>query len=269
MCYYIVVNFRFSPRKPETEERRETVQKEITSAKNPYLKELCRLRKNPTGEYFFLEGTRFVEELPADCIKEVFTADFEKHKPFLETLPDPIPVYRLSPAAMAKICTAKSPQTIACTVTRKNPPRPEKLVLLDGVQDPGNVGTVIRTAYAFGFGVLLSPGCANPWSEKVLMSTAGAFRNCYIEEVTDLAATAKGLKEEGFTLFATALDDRAIPPEAMEYGKKRAVIIGNEGKGISAEVLAAAHKTVYIPMENPINSLNAASAASIMIYRMK
>ncbi len=245
------------------------MQREITSAQNPYLKEICKLRKHPTGEVFFLEGTRFVEELPSDCIKEVFTADAEKHKAFLETLPDRTPVYRLSPAAMAKICTAKSPQTIACTVTRTNPPRPEKLVLLDGVQDPGNVGTVIRTAYAFGFGVLLSPGCANPWGEKALMSTAGAFRSCYIEEAADLAAAVETLQKEGFTVFATALDGTAIPPEAMEYGAKRGVIIGSEGKGVSPQALAAADKTVYIPMENPINSLNAASAASIMIYRMK
>ncbi len=243
--------------------------KEITSTQNPYLKEISRIRKSPSPDLFFVEGTRFAEELPPECIREVFVTDPEKHRTFLASLPETLPIYHLSPAAMAKICTAKSPQTIACTVTRISHPRPNKLVLLDRVQDPGNVGTVIRTAYAFGFGVLLSPGCANPRSEKAVMATAGAFRNCYMEEVSSLPDAITALQKEGFTVFATALDESAISPEAMEYGEKRAVIIGNEGRGISPEALAAADKTVFIPMENPINSLNAASAASIMIYRLK
>ncbi len=243
--------------------------KEITSTANPYLKEIAKIRKTPSRECFFVEGTRFVEELPKDCILEIFTTNPEKHQSFLSSLPREIPVYRLSPAAMEKICVAVSGQTIACTVCRNETTRPDKLVLLDGVQDPGNVGTVIRTAYAFGFGVVLSPGCANPWSAKALMSTAGAFRSCYIEQSNDLQETISGLKQDGFDVFATALDDTALPPERISFGPKRAVVIGSEGQGVSASVLAAADQTVYIPMSNPINSLNAASAASIMIYVLK
>ena len=243
--------------------------REITSAANPYLKEIAKVRTSPTEERFFIEGTRFVEELPPECILEVFTSDTEKHGEFLKTLPDCVSVYKLSIQAMGKICAAVSDQTIACTVTRTEVERPEKLVLLDGVQDPGNVGTVIRTSYAFGFGVILSPGCANPWSAKTLMSTAGAFRNCYVERCLDLPRRVEELKAEGFSVFATALDPSAVPPEDVEFGEKRAVVIGSEGKGISPEVLAAAHQTVFIPMQNSINSLNAASAASIMIYRLK
>ncbi len=243
--------------------------KEISSTANPYLKEIAKVRKSPSQDRFFVEGTRFVEELPTECILEVFVTDAKKHEPFLSSLPESVSVYLLSPQAMAKICAAVSEQTLACTVTRTPVSRPEKLVLLDRVQDPGNVGTVIRTAYAFGFGVILSPGCANPWSAKVLMSTAGAFRSCYIEQSENLKQTVASLKEDGFSVFATALDDTAVLPEEMIFGEKRAVIIGSEGQGISPQVLAAAHQTVYIPMQNPINSLNAASAASIMIYRMK
>ncbi len=243
--------------------------KEITSAANPYLKEISKIRKNPTRERFFIEGTRFVEELPPECVLEVFTTDAKKHADFLSSLPEEIPVYLLSAQAMGKICAAVSDQTVACTVKRENPERPDKLVLLDRVQDPGNVGTVIRTAYAFGFGVILSPGCANPWSAKTLMSTAGAFRSCYIEQTDDPSETVSRLKSDGFTVFATALDSTAIPPEEIKTREKRAVIIGSEGQGVSPAVLAAADRTVYIPMQNPINSLNAASAASIMIYILK
>ena len=243
--------------------------KEISSGANPYLKEIAKIRKNPSRETFFIEGTRFVEELPAECILEVFTTDAEKHEAFLASLPEKVSVYLLSKQAMEKICAAVSEQTIACTVTRTETKRPDKLVLLDGVQDPGNVGTVIRTAYAFGFGVILSPGCANPWSAKTLMSTVGAFRSCHIEQVDDLSAIIEELQQDGFTVFATALDPSALPPEEIQFGERRAVIIGSEGKGISPSVLSKADQTVFIPMQNPINSLNAASAASIMIYRLK
>lgn len=245
------------------------IRKEITSAANPYLKEISKIRKSPTGACFFVEGTKFVEELPAECILQVFTSDEKKHREFLNSLPNDKEVFILSPQAMGKICAAVSDQTIACTVTRKEISRPDKLVLLDRVQDPGNVGTVIRTAYAFGFGVILFPGCANPWTAKTLMSTAGAFRSCYIEQSADPLQTLTQLKAEGFDLFATALDESARSPEEISFGDKRAVIIGSEGQGISPQVLSAADQTVYIPMQNPINSLNAACAASIMIYRLK
>lgn len=243
--------------------------KEIVSGANPHLKEIAKIRKNPTQKAFFIEGTRFVEELPLDCILEVFTTDRTKHESFLSALPETTPVYLLSRQAMGKICAAVSEQTIACTVTRKDTKRPDKLVILDGVQDPGNVGTVIRTAYAFGFGVILSPGCANPWSSKTVMSTAGAFRTCHIEQSKDLCTAISALKRDGFSIFATALDPSALPPEELKFGEKRAVIIGSEGKGVSPAVLSEADQTVYIPMQNPINSLNAASAASIMIYLLK
>lgn len=241
----------------------------IESPANPYLKELVKLRKSPSGDRFFLEGTRFVEELPHECILEVFTSDPEKHRPFLETLPEETPVFHLSRPAMEKLCTAVSGQTLACTLRKTPCPRPDRLILLDRVQDPGNVGTVIRTAYAFDFGVILSPGCANPWSEKTLMATAGAFRNCYVEQCNSLSERIDQLKHEGFSVFATALDPTAKPPQEITYGQKRAVIIGSEGQGISPDILAAAHQTVFIPMVNPINSLNAASAASIMIYTLR
>lgn len=243
--------------------------KEISSPSNPYLKEIAALRKSPTAEKFFIEGTRFVEELPPECVLEIFTTDLEKHGDFLKTLPKTVPVYLLSPRAMGKICAATSEQTVACTVTRHQPERPEKLILLDRVQDPGNVGTVIRTAYAFGFGVILSPGCANPWSAKALMSTAGAFRSCYIEQTRDLPERVRTLRNDGFTVYATALDPSAVTPDRLTVPQKRAVIIGSEGQGVCAEVLKAADQTVYIPMQNPINSLNAASAASIMLYLLK
>lgn len=240
----------------------------ITSVHNPLLKEAVLLRSRPTQDRFFVEGTRFTEELPAECILRVYTTNPEKHRAFLDRLPD-TPVYRLSDDAMKKICVAVSGQTLACEVRKAPTVRPDKLILLDRVQDPGNVGTVIRSAYAFGFGVILSPGCANPYSPKALMATAGAFRCCHIEQSENLPETVSALRKDGYSVYASALDRSAIRPEDLRPAKKRAVIIGNEGQGISDEVRASAEQTVFLPMETAMESLNAAVAASILAYLLK
>ena len=78
------------------------IDKEIFSAANPYLKEISKIRKSPTGDRFFVEGTRFVEELPVDCILEVFVTDLEKHREFLSCLPSSVSVYKLSPQVSQK-----------------------------------------------------------------------------------------------------------------------------------------------------------------------
>ena len=240
----------------------------ITSVHNPLLKEAALLRKSPSAERFLIEGTRFAEELPPECILRVYTTDPEKHRAFLNRLGD-VPVVHLSDEAMKKICAAVSGQTLACEVKKLPVPLPKKLILLDRVQDPGNVGTVIRSAYAFGFGVILSPGCANPYSPKAIMSTAGAFRCCYVETCDDLPARIGELKKDGFSICAAALDKTACRPEELTLTEKRAVIIGNEGKGICEEVLKTADKTVFLPMETAMESLNAAMAASIFAYLLK
>lgn len=241
----------------------------IDSLTNPRIKQAVRLRKQPTEDCFWIEGTRFAEELPVSCILEVYVTDAQRHAAFLSALPEQTPVFLIPQAAMDKICAASSSQTIACAVRKEPTVRPEKLILLDGVQDPGNVGTVIRTAYAFGFGVILSPGCANPYSAKTLMSTAGAFRTCHVEQSDDLARTVSELRGQGYAVLATALDPNACTPDGLSVEGKRAIVVGSEGNGISAEVLRASDQTVFIPMQNPINSLNAACAASIMLYLLR
>lgn len=238
----------------------------ITSVHNPIIRAAAEIRKNPSEERFLIEGTRFVEELPPDCILEVYTTDPEKHADFLHRLNPETRIVSVSPAAMKKICAAVSEQTIACIVCRKPVPRPDKLILLDHVQDPGNVGTILRTAYAFGFGAILSPGCANPWGTKVLMASAGAFRCCSIQQSPDLVKETERLQHDGYTVYAAAIDHQALPPEQLKLPGRRAIIIGSEGKGIEPKLLKRANQTVFIPMENPINSLNAACAASILLY---
>lgn len=141
----------------------------------------------------------------------------------------------------------------------------ERLLVLDGVQDPGNVGTIVRTADAFGAdGVVLLPGCADLWSPKVVRATMGAcFRlpviNCTEETLVQL------LKQDDIPLYATALREDTEDLRAVSL-KRAAVVIGSEGRGVSARVLDLCEKTLKIPMRERCESLNAAMAAGIVLW---
>ena len=140
-------------------------------------------------------------------------------------------------------------------------------LVLDGVQDPGNVGTVWRTADAFGAdGLLLCNGCADPWNPKTVRATMGAVFRLSVYEGT-LKDAAERLAAASVPLYAAALgedtqDIRDVPLE------KAAVIIGSEGRGVSDEALLLSQKTVRIPMRARCESLNAAVAASVVLWEM-
>lgn len=140
-----------------------------------------------------------------------------------------------------------------------------RFIVLDAVQDPGNVGTIWRTADAFGAdGLILLPGCADPWSPKVVRSTMGAcFRlPVYCRTADELAVR---LKQEQIPLFATALCEDTMDIRNSDL-KRAAIVIGSEGRGVSAAVLAYCEKTIKIPMRERCESLNAAMAAGIVLW---
>ena len=132
-----------------------------------------------------------------------------------------------------------------------------QVLLLDGLQDPGNLGTILRTAEAFALGaVVLCEGCADPFSPKVVRSTMGAvFR---LPCVTH---------RNGLPLYATALHEDSVPLSSVSLSKA-AVIIGSEGKGVTEQALRLSDRCVIIPMKGRAESLNAGVAAAIVIYEM-
>ncbi len=139
-----------------------------------------------------------------------------------------------------------------------------RLLVLDGVQDPGNVGTILRTADAFGARSVLLPGCADLNNPKTLRAGMGVhFRSpiyrCTLEELTVL------LKEAGLPLYGAALRDDTADVREADL-RRCAIAVGSEGRGLSAEVLAACGRTIRIPMEPRCESLNAASAASVLLW---
>ncbi len=150
------------------------------------------------------------------------------------------------------------------------PDRPEglpgaRLLVLDGVQDPGNVGTIWRTADAFGAdGLVLLPGCADPWSPKTVRACMGA---CFRLEVREYALEelASLLARRGVPLYATALEEAARDVRNVDLSGC-AVVIGSEGRGVSRPVLERCAGTVKIPMRERCESLNAAMAAGIVLW---
>ncbi len=167
------------------------------------------------------------------------------------------------------ISDTKSPQGLFALVEKpvRSDVDGDKLVILDGVQDPGNVGTVIRTAEALGIsGAYLSESCADIWSPKTLRASMGSVLR--LPCITGpLADTITGLKNDGYSVYGAILDDEAQSLDVMRFPEKAAVVIGSEGRGISDEVRALCTGGLYIPISGA-ESLNAAAAAAIILWEL-
>ena len=185
-------------------------------------------------------------------------------------LPDTVRVVEVPADLLKAVSTVDTPQGMlaVCRAPDLTPPRtlePGLYLVLDGVQDPGNVGTVWRTADAFGAeGVFLLPGCAEPFSPKTVRSTMGACFRLPVWEtgLEDLTALLGGA---GLPLYATALREDTADLRSVRLDRA-AVVIGSEGRGVSQAVLDACALTLKIPMRDRCESLNAAVAASVVLW---
>ena len=148
------------------------------------------------------------------------------------------------------------------------------ILLLEAVRDPLNVGAIIRSAAALGVGrIVMSADCADLYHPRTLRAAMGPLFSMPITRVEDLAGTVKALRESGRRIYAAALDDTAIRLGSFEFDGERAghpvgAVIGNEGHGLSAEVIAACDRSVYIPMEADTESLNAGVAAALIMWEI-
>ncbi len=167
------------------------------------------------------------------------------------------------------ISDTKSPQGLFAEVKKPSAKSASgnRLVLLDGVQDPGNVGTILRTAEALGIsGAYLSESCADIWSPKTLRASMGSVLRlpCITGGLTQIINT---LKAEGFSVYGAILDDEAQRVDEMHFPEKAAAVIGSEGRGISEGVREACTGGIYIPISGA-ESLNAAAAAAIILWEL-
>lgn len=179
------------------------------------------------------------------------------------------PVYNVPPHVFAKMADTKSPQGILCSCALPQTlPLPQSGLFLycDRVRDPGNVGSIIRTADAMGLdGVMLSPESVDPYNPKLVRSTMGSLFHLrlYTDITTEMLAN---LQHAGFSLAVSALNDTAVTPQVWQLSENSIIIVGNEAHGVSKDICAMADTVVKIPMCGSAESLNVAAAAAILMY---
>ena len=241
----------------------------LTSLKNPKAASWRSLKDKKGREEqnaFLVEGVRMVREALASSFTVrtvLLREDYEPDFP----VPENIPVFLLSDPVFRSVCDTKTPQGIAAVLSlqAKEAAGP-RLLALDGVQDPGNVGTIIRTADAAGFdGILFSPDCADLFSPKVLRSTMGSIFRLGFSFPASLPEKLESLKKEGYSILSTQLDGDPFY-ERKAVSDSFVLVIGNEGNGVSDAVKGTATHRLRLPMRGGAESLNAAVAAGIMMY---
>ena len=246
----------------------------ITSRQNPLMTHLRRLAssrsyRKKSGEYL-CDGTKLLAEAlkwNAPVRTAVFSDGVE-----IPLLPDGVRAVRVSEELMRSVSPMETPQGALFTVALPETKLPETLsgrhyLVLDGVQDPGNVGTILRTADAFDCdGVFLLNACADLFNPKTARATMGAIfrREAYSAAPDELFAL---LAKSGLPLYGTALRADTVPLSDADLSRA-AVAIGSEGRGLSQQLLDACAKTLKIPMSERCESLNAAIAAAVVLWEM-
>ena len=246
----------------------------ITSRSNPLIARMKKLKTRRSARreegVFLCEGPKMLREAlkwNADIEVVLCTEGAE-----LPPLADTVRVVEVPEDLLAVAADTETPQGIVFLCRGKPMEFAgnvdwNRFLVLDGVQDPGNLGTVWRTADAFGAdGILLANGCADPWNPKTIRATMGAVFRLPLYECA-LPELADWLKGQEIPLYATALREDTADLRDISL-ERAAIIIGSEGRGVSAQALELCEKTVKIPMTERCESLNAAIAASVVLWEM-
>lgn len=247
--------------------------KRIQSRDNPFLKQLRRLadsgRERARAGRTLLDGIHLIEACEAvfGPVETLVVSEHGLEQPEIAAFMAGRDGICLSDSLFSDIGVVEHPSGILAVAAMPAPvsaPDPAAdTVLLDGIQDPGNVGTLIRTAAAAGFRqVLLSPDCASAWSPKVLRAGQGAHFVVALHEDADLAAF---LGAYGGTAAVTTLED-AVSLYAARLDGPVAWVFGSEGQGVRPAVVAKAGLKIRIPMPGQVESLNVAAAAAVCLF---
>ena len=243
----------------------------ISSRKNPLLQQVRKLlasrKERENSGLFVADGTKLLSEavkwwpgLETVILSEGVEAD----------VPDSVRVVVVPKDVMESVSPMQTPQgaLFLCRLPEKKEFSPVPgMLLLDGIQDPGNLGTILRTADALEIPVVLLEGCADPYSHKVVRASMGAvFRTSVVQ--TTWAQAKEACAKAGIPVAVTALSDRARDIRCAKV-ENMAVVIGSEGQGVRREILQAAQAELIIPMNPNCESLNAAIAAAIVMWQMK
>lgn len=224
---------------------------------------------------FVVEGIRMFQEVPKNLVKKVYLSETLFNKKKDEWNLKDFPVEILSDQVFSHVSDTKTPQGILCIV-RQQQYEMEKLlskanphfVVLDNLQDPGNLGTILRTAEGAGVdGIFMSKDCVDIYNPKTIRSTMGSIYRIPFVYVDNLEELLDSFRQKKITSYAADLDGRQSY-DLENYKKGTAILIGNEGNGLRKEISDAADVKVQIPMQGKVESLNAAIAASVLMFEV-
>ncbi|MGN1165881.1 MAG: TrmH family RNA methyltransferase [Lachnospiraceae bacterium] len=253
----------------------------ITSTSNTKVKHLVNLKKKrklrDTEKVFLVEGIRMFREVPEEKIAEIYVTEsfFNKqHKLIREKSEGSgVPVEILADNVFEYVSDTKTPQGILCVVRQMNYTIREVaggerplLLVLDNLQDPGNLGTIVRTAEGAGVtGILMSKDCVDIYNPKTIRSTMGSIYRVPFSYEENLLEAIEDLKKKGIHTYAAHLEGACVYDEE-DYRRGSAFFIGNEGNGLREEIAQSAERYIKIPMCGQVESLNAAIAASVLMF---
>ena len=251
----------------------------ITSSKNSdikYLRKLYNARKRRQEGKYILEGSRIIEQaLDSGCsLTLVFaTPDFDDPELLTRLQGDKLKIRYISRKLLESVADTVSPQGIIALAEKPDyylsdvlSESQESILVLDRIQDPGNMGTLIRTAAAAGVeGIVALKGCVDIYNLKVLRATMGAVFSIPIITRLGKNEFLQEVNEGDYFLVCTAIDGEQYYYE-VEYGQPVVFVIGNEARGIDSDLLKVANSRVKIPLSGEIDSLNAAVSGGIVLY---
>ncbi len=243
----------------------------ITGRKNPLLQQVRRLlssrKARQEAGLFVADGTKLLKEavrfwpgLETVIVTQGVAVDVPEHVRLVEVPEDVMQSISPMQSPQGALFLCRLPEESAFTAK-------PGMLLLDGIQDPGNLGTILRTADALEIPVALLEGCADPYSHKVVRSSMGAvFRSPVVQ--TTWSTAKQALQKAGIPVAVTALSSRAQDIRTAKLDKM-AVVIGSEGQGVREEIISQADAELIIPMNPNCESLNAAIAAAIVMWQQK
>ena len=252
----------------------------ITSMANQKIKRILELQKHSKARYkeglFVAEGIRLFEEIPDELIEAVYYTDAFALKYDNKERLARLNNETVEESIFKKISDTVNPQGVMALVrfpkwdadailSEEN----TLLLCLENVQDPGNLGTMIRTSEAAGVrAVFATKDSVDVFSPKVVRSTMGAIFRVPVIYIEDIAAMEKMLLSAGVSVYAAALSEKNEYTD-VDYRGKCAILIGNEGNGLSDAAITGATSAIKIPMEGRVESLNAAVSAAVIMYEAK
>lgn len=258
----------------------------ITSTANPRIKRLAGLQKKrrmrEEEQVFLTEGLRMFREAPPEMLRELYVSEsFAKKEKELICRKEQearIQAEILADHVFSHVSDTKTPQGVLCVMARRKEPsaeemfdlqaggKPPLLMVLDNLQDPGNLGTILRAGEAAGVtGVIMSHDCVDIYNPKVIRSTMGSVYRMPFVYVEHLPETLEVLAEAGIHSYAAHLKGKNSYDQE-DYTRGTAFLIGNEGNGLRDEVADVAECYIKIPMCGEVESLNAAVASSVLMF---